>query len=153
MSKYYLVPVTSEKIKLKDKSLFEILGNVDTELCVREKTRIELTYERKECYILQKSGYIQGFNEYTSLLYSERRLPEKLILKKDKDEVVEFFSELKVNSENESCLEVFEVTPKDIQEFLKNNVDYHYKVEKFLKKGLKKGKSFFKRKDSVKRSK
>ena len=69
MSKYYLVPVTTRGIKVNGKSLYEVLGMLDTELYVREKTRIELTYERKEGYMLQKSGYIQGYNEYTSILY------------------------------------------------------------------------------------
>ena len=117
MSKYYLVPVTTRGIKVNGKSLYEVLGMLDTELYAREKTRIELTYERKEGYMLQKSGYNQGYNEYTSILYNEREIPERLILREDEDDkVCEFFTGTEVEYSNKSYLDVFRVKPLDIKE-------------------------------------
>lgn len=154
MSKYYLVPVTTRGIKVNGKSLYEVLGMLDTELYAREKTRIELTYERKEGYMLQKSGYIQGYNEYTSILYNEREIPERLILREDEDDkVCEFFTGTEVEYSNKSYLDVFRVKPLDIKEYLEGNSSYHSKVEKFIRKSKKKGKSFLKRKKNIKPNK
>ena len=154
MSKFYLVPVTTRNIEIKGKTLYKILEDVDIELYLREKVRVELTYERKECYLLAKSGYINRFNEYTSLLYNERKVPEKLILKEDESGLREFYTDVEVECDNKPYLEAFEVSPKSIRYFLrKNDKNYHARVVKFMKKANKKEKVFFKCKNSVKHNK
>lgn len=153
MAKYYIVPVTSRNIKIYNLTLFELLENVDTELANRENTRIELTYERKDCYSLQKSGFINLFNENTSNLYRERGVPEKLILKDNNGKITEFFTDIEVKCDNKSNLDMCRVKAEVVQKFLSSNFDYHNKVEKFLRKSKKKAKRILKRKDSVKHGK
>lgn len=153
MIKYYLVPVTSRNIKIRDLSLFELLESIDNELADRENTRINLTYEREDCYMLEKSGYINSYNENTSNLYRERRIPESLILKDDSTKVTEFFTGTEVDYDNKSELDMYRVKADVIQDFLTNNFDYQYKVEKFINNSKRNVKSFLKRKNSVKRGK
>ena len=152
MKKYYLVPVTTRSVKINGKTLFEMLGKVDKKLYDRELKRIDITYESPICKHYQESGLIEDFNNNTRLLYNVRRVPEKLIIVEDKDRKYEFFSEENVECDDELYLKTFRVNPMVIKKCIENYL-YDKNVLKFIKKGSKKEKMFFKRKNSVKQGK
>ena len=152
MSKYYLVPVTTRDIKIKGKTLFEMLHRVDRELYNREIRRVEMTYENPVCKYLQEAGLIDEYNNVTSLMYQSKGIPEKIIIKKDEKGIYEFFSEEEIECDNDNYLEVFRINPTDVKKFVEN-YSYDRNVLRFIKKGSRKRKMFFKCKNSVKQGK
>ena len=153
MSKYYLVPVTSRNIKIGNKTLFDILKVVDSRLYSRELTRIRLTYDHPESKILNDSGYIKEYNEVSSMIYKDRVLPEKIILKSDKSGLHELYSGLEVVCDNETFLSVFQVDAFTVKNIISNDFSYQEKIDNFFRKNKKKKKFLFKRKNSVKQGK
>ena len=141
MAKYYLVPVTARDIKINGKTFFEMLENIDEKLYKRELRRVQITYENPLCKHFQESGLIDEFNNIT-----------KLIIKEDDYGLFEFVSEKEIQCDNPLYLKVYEANIDDIKECM-NNSSYDDKVLRFIKLGLKNKKTFFKRKNSVKRSK
>ena len=152
MAKYYLVPVTARDIKINGKTFFEMLENIDEKLYKRELRRVQITYENPLCKHFQESGLIDEFNNITKLIYRKKRIPEKLIIKEDDYGLFEFVSEKEIQCDNPLYLKVYEANIDDIKECM-NNSSYDDKVLRFIKLGLKNKKTFFKRKNSVKRSK
>ena len=155
MSKYYLVPVTTKMIKIKDsdRSLLEVLEMVDTELYERELRRIDITYENSMCKYFQETGYINEFNNNTRMLYKTRGIPEKLILVNDEKGLYEFFTGKKIECRIDSYLEPFRISVQEAKKVINSRYQYGYNVSKFMKKASKRKKVFFKRKNSVKPSK
>lgn len=152
MKKYYLVPVTTRNIKINGKTLFEMLEKVDKKLYERELKRINITYENPICKYYQESGLIEKFNNNTRILYNIRRVPEKLIIVEDDNRKYEFFSEENIECDNDLYLKTFRVSPMVIKKCIESYL-YDKCVLKFIKKGSKKEKSFFKCKNSVKQNK
>ena len=153
MNKYYLIPVTTREISIDGNVLFDMLGNVDNELYVRELQRVNLTYENPLCKYLQESGYIDRFNSKTKMLYKKKKIPEKLLIVRNDNKIYEFFSEKEIECESDAYLEAFRVKSMDVKKCIGNGNLYAKRVLKFIKLGNKKKKVFFKRKDSVKLSK
>ena len=152
MKKYYLVPVTTRSIKINGKTLFEMLKKVDKKLYERELKRINITYENPICKYYQESGLIEEFNNNTRILYSTRRVPEKLIIVEDDNRKYEFFSEENIECDNDLYLNTFMVNPMIVKKCIENYL-YDKNVLRFIKKGSKKEKVFFKCKNSVKQDK
>ena len=152
MSKYYLVPITAKKLKIKGKTFFEMLENIDRDLYNRELRRIEITYESPMCKYYQESGLIDEYNNNTRLLYINRKIPEKLVIKLDKSKLYEVLSKTEIECDDLSYLEVFEANVDDIKECVNNSL-YEKNVLRFIKLGLKDRNVFIKRKNSVKQDK
>ena len=149
MKKYYLVPVTTRSVKIKDRSLFEMLGNANNNLYNRELERINMTYE-SDSY---NCDFINGYNHMTSLLYKEKRIPEKMIIVDTGDKKFEFFTEEEVECDNDSYLKVFRVTPSQVKKYIGKNPLCGKYVFKFIKNGSKDKKVLSKCKNTVKPSK
>ena len=141
MKHYYLVPVTCRGIQVNHSSLFDTLKIINEELYLREKLRVTLTYELNYSSQLKEIGYIDTFNQTTSEMYREYRVPEKIICVSDKNKVFEIANQLPVSAVNSSLLEVFRVSPEKAVDYLEES-GYSDKVERFFDEASKKYKQF-----------
>lgn len=149
MKKYYIVPVTTRAVRINDRSLFEMLGNVNKKLHDRELERIKMTYE-SDIYNYYNYDIINGYNHMTKMLYEKRVIPEKMIIVDNGSKKIEFFTEEEIECDNDSYLEVFKANPGQVKKYIQKNPLYGKSVIKFIKKGSKDRKVLTKCKNSVK---
>ena len=151
MKKYYLVPVTTRSVRIKDRSLFEMLENVNKKLYDRELERINITYQ-SDIYNYYNHDYINAYNNMTKMLYEKKLVPEKIIIVDSGNNKYEFFTEEEVECDNDAYLKVFRINPNQLNKYIKKNPLYGKSVIKFIKKGSKDRKTFLKCKNNVKPS-
>ena len=135
MARYFYVPVTTRYVSIDDKPIVEALKDVDNELYEREITRREITYSENSTY---SEDEIREFNGETSLIYNEKRLPEKIILMVADGMLMDIVTETKLSCKNSTFLDVFQITTERLLEIYVENEFYNEAVENFFNKSKKK---------------
>lgn len=140
MNKYYLVPVTASAVKFENTGLRNILKIVDPELSERENERLEFKYgndfseyTREESELLLKK-----ITDGTSAMFKMRNIPEKLVVVRNESSIYELGTKLPITVENDSYLEVFEVSGEKIVDFFVENDDYSEQAANFFQSFLQK---------------
>jgi len=123
---YYYVPMWSPIVKYNDSSLNNILSSIDTDLAREEVVRYEMNFGDTALKGFTDSmlNFVSEYQKKISAKYTERRLPENLILKQDINGLREFATDKPLEAPD-IYLSVKRITSDEVAEILKNNPNYY----------------------------